>query len=46
MFVSSGLSSPEMINEKIRDALAEHGITEEDLREMLRKAESPSSEQH
>ena len=41
-----GALFPEMINEKIRDALAEHGITEEDLREMLRKAESPSSEQH
>src|SRR5205823_1307297 len=41
-----GALFPEKINQKIRDSLAEHGITEEDLREMLRKAESQSSKQH
>jgi hypothetical protein len=37
---------PERIREQMRDALAESGITEEDLREMLRKAESPSPVRH
>jgi hypothetical protein len=37
---------PEMLREQTKDALAERGITEEDLREMLKKAkkaEGPSS---
>jgi hypothetical protein len=41
-----GALFPEMMREQIRDTLAERGITEEDLREMIRKAESPSQEQH
>jgi hypothetical protein len=35
-----------MMREQIRDMLAESGITEEDLREMMRMAESPSQKKH
>jgi hypothetical protein len=45
-----GALYPEMMREQIKDVLADRGITEADVREMLRKAlreaESPSSEEH
>jgi hypothetical protein len=36
---------PEMIREAIKDAVAEAGLTEEDLREMVRRLESPAPDQ-
>lgn len=36
-----GAFFPEMVREAIRDAMAAEGITEEDLREMILKAERP-----
>jgi hypothetical protein len=36
---------PDMIREAIRDSVAEAGLTEEDLREMVRKHESPAPDQ-
>ena len=45
-----GALFPEMLREQTKDALAERGVTEEDLREMLEKAkteaESPSSKRY
>jgi hypothetical protein len=45
-----GALFPEMVREQLKDRLAEHGITEDDLRQMLREAErreeSPSSKKH
>jgi hypothetical protein len=40
-----GTLFPDMVREAIRDELAEAGMTEEDLREMLRKLESPARDQ-
>src|SRR5436189_298637 len=34
-----GALFPEVVSERLRDLLAERGITEEDLRQMLREAE-------
>ena len=34
---------PEMVREAIKDEMAEHGMTEEDLREMIRKLERPTA---
>ncbi|QIG91983.1 hypothetical protein [Bradyrhizobium sp. 6(2017)] len=36
---------PDMIRESIRDAMAEAGMDEDDLRELTRKLESPAREQ-
>lgn len=36
---------PEMISEAIRDELAEHGMDEKDLRDLIRKLESPAPDQ-
>jgi hypothetical protein len=45
-----GALIPDIMREKMRDALAVQGMTEEDLREMLREAErrlaSPSQRKH
>src|SRR5438045_1313242 len=45
-----GALFPEVVSERLRDLLAERGITEEDLRQMLREAErrseSPSPKKH
>ncbi len=40
-----GAFFPEMIREGMKDAVAEAGLTEEDLREMVRKLESPAPDQ-
>jgi hypothetical protein len=37
---------PDIVREKIKDEMAVRGITEEDLREMIRKLESPSIKNH
>jgi len=37
---------PDMVREQIRDNMAEAGITEQDLRELIRKLESPSIKTH
>ena len=37
-----GAFFPDMIREVIKDAMAERGITEEELRELVRKLESPT----
>jgi hypothetical protein len=34
-----------MVREAIKDSMAEAGITEEDVREMVRKLESPAPDQ-
>ena len=40
-----GAFYPEMVREAIKDAMAQSGITREDLCEMKRKLESPAREQ-
>jgi hypothetical protein len=40
-----GALFPDMVREAIRDEMAEAGMTEEDLREMVRKLESPARDQ-
>jgi hypothetical protein len=40
-----GAFFPDMIREAIKDSVAEAGLTEEDLREMVRKLESPAPDQ-
>jgi aryl-alcohol dehydrogenase-like predicted oxidoreductase len=40
-----GAFFPEMIREAIKDAVADAGMTEEDLREMARSLESPARNQ-
>jgi hypothetical protein len=40
-----GTLFPDMVREAIRDEMAEAGMTEEDLREMVRKLESPALDQ-
>jgi hypothetical protein len=36
---------PDMIREVIKDSMAERGMTEDDLRELIRKLESPARTQ-
>jgi hypothetical protein len=36
---------PDMIREAIKDSMAESGMTEDDLRELIRKLESPARTQ-
>jgi len=36
---------PDLVREAIKDSLAEQGMTEEDVRELLRKSESPARDQ-
>jgi hypothetical protein len=40
-----GAFFPDMMREAIKDQMAEVGMTEEDLREMVRKLESPVRDQ-
>jgi hypothetical protein len=40
-----GAFFPEMMREAIKDEMAELGMTEEDLRELMRKLESPARDQ-
>ena len=40
-----GALFPEMFREVLRDAMAEKGLTEEDVREAIRKLESPARDQ-
>ena len=40
-----GAFFPDMIREAIKDSVAEAGMTEEDVREMVRKLESPARDQ-
>jgi hypothetical protein len=40
-----GAFFPGMIREAIRDSLAEQGLTDDDLRELIRKLESPARKQ-
>jgi hypothetical protein len=40
-----GALFPDMVREAIRDEMAEAGMTEEDLREMVRRLESPARDQ-
>jgi len=40
-----GAIFPEMIREALKDEMAEAGIDEEDLRELIRKLESPARDQ-
>ena len=40
-----GAFFPEIIREAMKDAVAEAGLTEGDLREMVRKLESPAPDQ-
>ena len=37
---------PDLVRETIKDQLAERGITEEDLRELIRKLENPNQSRH
>jgi hypothetical protein len=41
-----GAFYPHMVRERIRDEMAEQGITADDLRELIRKLESPSIKNH
>jgi hypothetical protein len=41
----AGALFPDMVREAIKDSMAEAGITEEDVREMVRKLESPARDQ-
>jgi hypothetical protein len=41
----AGAFFPDMVREAIKDSMAEAGITEEDVREMVRKLESPARDQ-
>jgi hypothetical protein len=41
-----GAFYPDMVRETIRDQMAEAGITEEDLRELIQKLERPSDTKH
>jgi hypothetical protein len=40
-----GAFFPDMVREAIKDSMAESGMTEEDLRELVRKLESPARDQ-
>ena len=39
---AAGALFPDVLREQIKDAMAEQGMTEEDLREMIRKLEGSS----
>jgi hypothetical protein len=41
-----GAYFPDYVREKLKDAMADLGMTIEDLRDMIRKSESPSSSKH
>jgi hypothetical protein len=41
-----GAYFPDYAREKLKDAMADLGMTIEDLRDMIRKSESPSSSKH
>ncbi len=36
---------PDLVREAIKDAMAERGITDEDVRDLIRKLESPAGKQ-
>ena len=40
-----GAFFPDIVREAIKDSLAECGLTDEDIREMVRKLESPARDQ-
>jgi hypothetical protein len=40
-----GAFFPDMLREAIKDSMAEAGMTEEDIRELVRKLESPARDQ-
>lgn len=40
-----GAFFPDMVREAIKDSMAESGLTEEDIREMVRKLKSPARDQ-
>jgi hypothetical protein len=41
-----GALFPNLVRETIRDQLAAKGVTEEDLRELIRKLENPNQSRH
>jgi hypothetical protein len=41
-----GALFPDLVREAIKDKMAESGITEEDLRELIRKLENPTQSRH
>ncbi len=41
-----GALFPDLVRETIKDQMAERGITEEDLRELIRKLENPNQSRH
>jgi hypothetical protein len=41
-----GAFFPDLVREAIRDGLAERGVTEEDIRDLLRRVESSSRKTH
>jgi hypothetical protein len=41
----TGAFFPDMIREAIKDSMAEIGMTEDDVRELIRKLESPARDQ-
>jgi hypothetical protein len=41
-----GAFFPDLVRETIKDKLADMGITEEDLRELIRKLENPNQSRH
>jgi hypothetical protein len=41
-----GAFFPDLVRETIKDQLAEEGITEEDLRALIRKLENPNQSRH
>lgn len=41
-----GAYFPDYVREKLKDAMADLGMTIEDLRDIIRKSESPSSSKH
>ena len=36
---------PSMVRNAVKDAMAQYGVTEEELRELIRKCESPAGKQ-
>ena len=43
--VVMGAFSPDMVREAVKDSMAESGMTEEDVRELVKKLESPARDQ-
>jgi hypothetical protein len=41
----AGAFFPDLIREALKDEMAEHGITQEDLKELLRSRERPATSQ-